>query len=118
VNPTERRLSIAGEDFHGEDWSIALARTSEGRAVGLIAAGRAGALSGLARKLPHYGKYGYLVFAGDAPDNRVKGQWPPGDSPLRVWLDEARPALAVPDLPALTAALPGGPFSAAAPLAQ
>ncbi len=118
LHPAERRLSIAGEDFRGEAWSLALARTLDGRAVGLIVAGRADALVGLARKLPHYGKYGYLVFEGDGPDNRVKGQWPPGDSSLRVWLGEARPALAVPDLPALTAALRGGPVSAAAPLTQ
>jgi hypothetical protein len=31
---------------------------------------------GLMRKLPHYGKYGYLVFKGDAPDNHAKGTWP------------------------------------------
>jgi hypothetical protein len=31
---------------------------------------------GLIRKLPHYGKYGYLVFKGDVPDNQVKGTWP------------------------------------------
>ena len=31
---------------------------------------------GLIRKLPHYGKYGYLVFEGKAPDNRLKGTWP------------------------------------------
>tara|TARA_B100000686_G_scaffold149838_1_gene157138 strand:- start:587 stop:2734 length:2148 start_codon:yes stop_codon:yes gene_type:complete len=31
---------------------------------------------GLIRKLPHYGKYGYLVFKGDAPENVVKGIWP------------------------------------------
>ena len=27
-------------------------------------------------KLPHYGKYGYLVFKGPSPDNLVKGVWP------------------------------------------
>jgi hypothetical protein len=31
---------------------------------------------GLIRKLPHYGKYGYLVFKGDVPDNQAKGTWP------------------------------------------
>ena len=33
-------------------------------------------ISGLIRKLPHYGKYGYLVFEGDEPKNVVKGIWP------------------------------------------
>lgn len=34
------------------------------------------AIPGLIRKLPHYGKYGYLVFKGDVPENIVKGIWP------------------------------------------
>ena len=34
------------------------------------------AIPGLIRKLPHYGKYGYLVFKGDTPENIVKGIWP------------------------------------------
>ena len=33
-------------------------------------------IPGLIRKLPHYGKYGYLVFKGDQPDNVAKGAWP------------------------------------------
>jgi hypothetical protein len=33
------------------------------------------ALEGLNRKLPHYGKYGYLVFEGGRPDNILKGEW-------------------------------------------
>ena len=31
---------------------------------------------GLIRKLPHYGKYGVLVFEGKAPTNVHKGTWP------------------------------------------
>ena len=46
------------------------------------------AIPGLARKLPHYRKYSYLVFKGDAPDNIVKGQWEITDSPMRVILDK------------------------------
>ena len=40
------------------------------------------AWKGLARKLPHYGKYSYLAFEGDEPSNVVKGQWPVVNSPL------------------------------------
>ncbi|PIQ99577.1 MAG: hypothetical protein COV66_10500 [Nitrospinae bacterium CG11_big_fil_rev_8_21_14_0_20_45_15] len=40
-----------------------------------IVAGTEKSVPGLIRKLPHYSKYGYLVFKGDAPDNQVKGQW-------------------------------------------
>ena len=47
-----------------------------------IAVMRSAALSGLARKLPHYGKYGYLGFEGDAPDNVLKGIFPTFNSIL------------------------------------
>ncbi len=40
------------------------------------------AVKGLARKLPHYGKYSYLVFTGNEPTNVAKGQWPVVNSPL------------------------------------
>jgi aminopeptidase N len=46
------------------------------------------AFAGLARKLPHYGKYSYLVFDGDAPRNVLKGQWPILRSPLSIVLAE------------------------------
>ncbi len=42
------------------------------------------ALGMLGRKLPHYGKYGYLVFASG--ENIGKGRWPVKDSPLQVKL--------------------------------
>ncbi|KAA3617771.1 MAG: M20/M25/M40 family metallo-hydrolase [Calditrichaeota bacterium] len=42
--------------------------------------------AGLARKLPHYGKYSYLAFEGDEPSNIAKGQWPAVHSPLMVSL--------------------------------
>ncbi len=40
------------------------------------------AVSGLARKLPHYGKYSYLAFEGADPTNIAKGQWSTIKSPL------------------------------------
>ncbi len=46
------------------------------------------AVAGLARKLPHYGKYSYLGFTGNEPTNVVKGQWPTVNSPLVVNLIE------------------------------
>ncbi len=62
------------------------------------------AVAGLARKLPHYGKYSYLAFTGDEPSNVSKGQWPTVNSPLVQVLDtnvdtrkiklKKRPALA------------------------
>ncbi|MBK7379780.1 MAG: M20/M25/M40 family metallo-hydrolase [Ignavibacteriales bacterium] len=48
------------------------------------------AIEGLARKLPHYGKYSYLVFEGNEPTNIGKGEWETVNSPLssKVGADE------------------------------
>ncbi|MEW6742009.1 MAG: M20/M25/M40 family metallo-hydrolase [Planctomycetota bacterium] len=51
-------------------------------AIGWVGADIAAALPGLARKLPHYGKYSYLAFRGEEPTNDAKGQWPVVGSPL------------------------------------
>jgi hypothetical protein len=59
-------------------------------AVLWIAADNPAAHTGLARKLPHYHKYSYLGFAGDEPENVVKGRWPVVDSPLTFVLDGER----------------------------
>ncbi len=42
------------------------------------------ALPGLARKLPHYGPYSYLVFEGEEPTNILKGRWEVPNSPLAI----------------------------------
>ena len=47
-----------------------------------LASDNIAALPGMARKLPHYGKYSYLAFAGDEPENVGKGQWQVTNSPL------------------------------------
>jgi len=51
-------------------------------AAGYIAADPVAAIAGLARKLPHYQKYSYLLFKGPEPSNVLKGMWEPEDSPL------------------------------------
>jgi hypothetical protein len=77
------------------------------KAVGWITADPAEAFEGVARKLPHYGKYSYLVFEGTEPANIIKGEWTATDSPLFVDLREAagQPANLVPQgsLPARAA---------------
>jgi hypothetical protein len=71
--------------------------------VAFLTAHDAEAVAGLARKLPHYGKYSYLAFTGTEPSNSAKGQWPAVGSPLSAQLAEysvelpqldKRPALA------------------------
>jgi len=68
-------------------------------AVGWIGADLASALPGLSRKLPHYGKYSYLAFAGEEPTNDAKGQWQVVDSPLVFVFDlrSGAPTAALPE---------------------
>lgn len=47
-----------------------------------VSASSEAAANALARKLPHYGKYSWLVFAGDEATNEGTGEWPVGDTPL------------------------------------
>ncbi|MFT5689570.1 MAG: aminopeptidase N, partial [Planctomycetota bacterium] len=101
-------LTLAGEDVAFNDHSfVVIARhpVDLERAMGWIVLGPDAAQEGLARKLPHYGKYSYLAFEGDEPTNVVKGQWGTDQSPLAVNLgDTALPAVkeeraALADLP-------------------
>lgn len=79
--------SLAGEAVAFVDHSlIVIGRhpANVERAVGWIVLDPEAALEGLARKLPHYGKYSYLAFEGEEPTNVVKGQWSAEGSPLVV----------------------------------
>jgi len=58
--------------------------------TGLILAGRSGKLQLLADKLPHYGKYGYLVFDGDMTAVATGG-WEVKNSPLSAELNPDAP---------------------------
>jgi len=49
-----------------------------------VAASDPAPLPGLSRKLPHYGKYGYLGFEGEEPTNIAKGEWKVSRSPLSI----------------------------------
>ncbi len=85
-------------------------------AQGWVTASPAEAIAGLGRKLPHYTRYSYLAFKGEAPDNISKGMWQPLASPLVVKLsDEALPPLELPNRDALTPLPPA--FDAASMMA-
>jgi hypothetical protein len=107
LRPEEGELVLDEHRFSRSDVSPALTRAIDGQPWGWLAAPRPEALPGLARKLPHYGKYGYLVFAGDEPKNILKGQWPPGDSALAHWFGETHPELGSPPEAPLTPLLDG-----------
>jgi len=76
-------ISVAGATYEPGQASLVLVARAERPedAVAWIAAPTA-AIPGLARKLPHYTRYSWLAFKGDAPDNTAKGMWKPIQSPL------------------------------------
>lgn len=75
-----RRFPHSGHAF------VFAVQTRPGQTVGLVLDTGAASIPALARKLPHYGKYGYLVFVGAGARNVAHGEWPVIDSPLSVQL--------------------------------
>ncbi len=78
-------LTLDGIDVEQDQRSVVLVARGDADsavAVGWVAARPVAAIPGLARKLPHYQKYSYLVFRGDEPENTDKGMWNPVGSPL------------------------------------
>ncbi|MFC1602297.1 M1 family metallopeptidase [Pseudomonadota bacterium] len=71
--------------------------------IGWVSAHSSAAIPHLFRKLPHYKKYSYLVFEGDAAKNIYKGKWPLDESALNVIThnDHIRPDLEFTSHPAL-----------------
>jgi hypothetical protein len=80
-------VRIAGTTLTAQTHSLAvLGRQPHApeQALGWLTAASAAALPGLGRKLPHYGRYSYIGFTGEGPDNVLKGQWPVVNSPMSV----------------------------------
>jgi aminopeptidase N len=79
VQLNEEEVVIDGKSFTWKDHSFVftLQRPGgrEGSATWVIASSGE-SIPGLIRKLPHYGKYGVLVFKGHEPENKFKGTWP------------------------------------------
>ncbi len=101
------RLQLAGGAHRLAGHSLAAVAGSPDAPLGLLLAADTAAIDTLARKLPHYGRYSYLLFDA-AGRNRLKGQWTPDGGPLVVRLDPAAPApRRPPDHPPLSALLDG-----------
>ncbi|MCB1859233.1 MAG: M1 family peptidase [Gammaproteobacteria bacterium] len=77
-------VSLQGKRFTTDGSSIALVTGDQARSLGLLAVSPTQATAGIIRKLPHYGRYSYVLFTGDQPDNLAKGQWPTRDSTLSL----------------------------------
>jgi aminopeptidase N len=84
TDPSKTSLALAGPHPRNERLGLAF-----------VAAHNPKAIDALARKIPHYGKYGYLGFTGDGADNSIKGQWQADAAPLTVFFGDKRPALTV-----------------------
>lgn len=72
-------VTIEGKQYSWKEHSFVFTvkhPTDGEKSVTWVVANQPVSLPGLMNKLPHYGKYGYLVFHGPAPDNRLKGIWP------------------------------------------
>lgn len=71
--------------------------------VGFVGSNVGEAVAGLARLLPHYGKYSYLAFKGTRPENTLKGVLPVLDSPMIHYFDTkgktAKTPVLAPSLP-------------------
>lgn len=93
-------VTLAGEELDRAGLSlVAVAREPRHpeAAVALVAADPPAAVAALGRKLPHYSKYGYLAFRGQAADNVAKGTWAPTGSPMvRVFADDPAVELRLP----------------------
>jgi aminopeptidase N len=82
---------LAGKSFpvEGRSFAVCVRNPEDPRQIMTwLAADPPEAIDGLARKLPHYGKYSYLVFEGSEPTNVHKGQWLVKDSPMVAFLDK------------------------------
>ncbi|MDH3673061.1 MAG: M1 family aminopeptidase, partial [Gammaproteobacteria bacterium] len=89
---SDTATGIEGTDFiRGNHSMVINARAPANPAAALtwLATDNIRAMPGLGRKLPHYGKYSYLVFEGDEPVNVAKGQWPVVGSPMSVVVSQA-----------------------------
>ena len=64
--------------------SLALTLQAGEQQVILLDAPTEQSLGKLAQKLPHYGKYSYVLFNSATGDNVAKGQWEVKDSPLTL----------------------------------
>ncbi len=93
LDATGLRTANAAYEGAGRSLVVAVRHPSNpDSAVIYISASSEAAADALARKLPHYGKYSWLIFTGDEATNEATGEWPIGDTPLaRNLTPQARP---------------------------
>jgi hypothetical protein len=83
----EREFKVAGKSYSRQAASFfGIFKTNDAseRLIGLFLPESYALAAVLSAKIPHYGKYSYLVFQG--PNNQVKQTWPVTSSPVAVLL--------------------------------
>ncbi len=86
-------VTIEGKTFPWKDHSFVFTVPhphDPSRSATWIITDRPDSVPGLIRKLPHYGKYGVLVFEGKAPTNVHKDTWPAGRAGLMKVFKEGK----------------------------
>ena len=82
---THHELSVNGEKYPTNDLSYVIAAGST-RDIPVpvlwVVTDNPGAIPGLVRKLPHYGKYSFVLFNGSEPTNIGRGVWPVSNSSM------------------------------------
>ena len=79
IKINEQGVTLKGSYFNWANHSFVFALThqnSDNKQMVWFVTPSKKSILGLIRKLPHYGKYGYLVFEGEEPKNVAKGTWP------------------------------------------
>jgi aminopeptidase N len=98
---TSGGLSYGTDSYERKTACLVMAARNAGDAgtsIGFIGCDNPEAMAALGRKIPHYGKYGFLVFTGDEAVNLRKDEWRVHSSPLSVVFDSRR-ARFPPELP-------------------
>ncbi|MEW8320305.1 MAG: M1 family aminopeptidase [Candidatus Thiodiazotropha sp.] len=86
-------ITDSSYDTKGHSFILSERNPDNGQTLAWIVGSSDAALTRLARKLPHYGKYSYLVFEGDQARIALKGEWPVTRSPLQFSFSKDRMAV-------------------------
>ncbi len=92
INIGANAVNVNGNEVSKADHSMMLVTARGGQTLAWLAADRADAIPGLARKLPHYAKYSYVAFTGAVPTISLKGNWQITASPLITEFDQSGPS--------------------------
>ncbi len=79
VEVDDKAISIEGNSYPIENHSYVFTLPhpqSPENSITWVFTDSVKSVPGLMRKLPHYGKFGYMVFKGSEPKNILKGTWP------------------------------------------